>query len=142
VFGQSDSPGNEQREFWSSEAAKREGSRNLIGIQDPAVDALVEKIIEAPDRASLVTACRALDRVLQWGHYVVPNWHLAKQRIALLGPLRPPEVVPAPACSSTPGGGTGEGRRARAQGRPARPDGSRGARMRSWAPTSSAACCS
>ncbi|HSJ97666.1 MAG TPA: extracellular solute-binding protein [Myxococcota bacterium] len=94
VFGQSDSPGNEQREFWGSEAAKREGSRNVIGIQDPAVDALVEKIIAAPDRASLVTACRALDRVLQWGHYVVPNWHLAKQRIAYWNRFGMPDEVP------------------------------------------------
>jgi microcin C transport system substrate-binding protein len=94
VFGQSDSPGNEQREFWGSEAAKREGSRNLIGIQDPAVDALVERIIAAPDRASLVTACRALDRVLQWGHYVVPNWHLAKQRIAYWNRFGVPDEVP------------------------------------------------
>jgi microcin C transport system substrate-binding protein len=94
VFGQSESPGNEQREFWSSEAAKREGSRNVIGIQDPVVDALVEKVVAAPDRASLVTACRALDRVLQWGHYVVPNWHLAKQRIAYWNRFGMPEVVP------------------------------------------------
>jgi microcin C transport system substrate-binding protein len=94
VFPQSDSPGNEQREFWGSEAAKREGSRNVIGIQDPAVDALIEKIIAAPDRASLVTACRALDRVLQWGHYVVPNWHLAKQRIAYWDRFGKPSVVP------------------------------------------------
>ena len=94
LFPQSDSPGNEQREFWSSDAAKREGSRNSIGIQDPAVDALVEKIIAAPDRASLVTACRALDRVLQWGHYVVPNWHLAKQRIAFWDRFGMPSVVP------------------------------------------------
>ena len=94
VFPQSESPGNEQREYWSSEAARREGSRNLIGIRDPVVDALVEKVIAAPDRASLIAACRALDRVLLWGHYVVPNWHLAKQRIAYWNRFGRPGVVP------------------------------------------------
>lgn len=94
VFPQSDSPGNEQRDFWGSEAAKREGSRNTIGIQDPAIDALVEKIIAAPDRASLVAACRALDRVLQWGHYVVPNWTIARDRIAYWNRFGMPSVVP------------------------------------------------
>jgi microcin C transport system substrate-binding protein len=94
VFGQSESPGNEQREYWSSEAAGREGSRNVIGIRDPVVDALVEQVIAAPDRASLVAACRALDRVLLWGHYVVPNWHLAKQRIAYWNRFGRPAVVP------------------------------------------------
>jgi microcin C transport system substrate-binding protein len=94
VFPQSDSPGNEQREFWSSEAAKREGSRNVIGIQDPAVDALVEKIIAAPDRASLIHACRALDRVLQWGHYVVPNWHVPHDRVAWWDRFGRPSLVP------------------------------------------------
>jgi len=94
VFPQSDSPGNEQRDFWGSEAGKREGSRNAIGIQDPAVDALVEKIIAAPDRQSLVTACRALDRVLQWGHYVVPNWHHPRDRIAWWNRFGKPSVVP------------------------------------------------
>ena len=81
-WGQSESPGNEQRDFWSSEAADRPGSRNLAGIRDPAVDALIEKIVAAPDRASLVTATRALDRVLLWGHYVIPNWHIRFERIA------------------------------------------------------------
>jgi microcin C transport system substrate-binding protein len=94
VFPQSESPGNEQREFWSSEAAEREGSRNVIGIRSPVVDALVEKLIAAPDRESLIHASRALDRVLQWGHYVVPNWYLAKQRIAYWNRFGMPDVVP------------------------------------------------
>ena len=80
--GQSNSPGNEQRDFWSSDAAKTEGSRNTGGIQNPAVDALVEKIVDAPDRKSLVTATRALDRVLLWNHYVIPQWHVRNDRIA------------------------------------------------------------
>jgi microcin C transport system substrate-binding protein len=82
TMGQSESPGNEQRDYWSSVAADREGSRNLIGIREPAIDALVEKIVDAPDRKSLVAATRALDRVLLWGHYVIPQWHVRNDRIA------------------------------------------------------------
>ena len=81
-FGQSESPGNEQRDFWSSAAADRPGSRNVIGIKNPVVDALIEEIIKAPDRKQLVTATRALDRVLQWNHYLVPQWHARFDRIA------------------------------------------------------------
>ena len=80
--GQSESPGNEQREFWSSAAADRPGSRNQFGIKNPAVDALIDKIIDAPDRKTLVTATRALDRVLLWNHYVIPQWHVRNDRIA------------------------------------------------------------
>ena len=80
--GQSESPGNEQRDYWSSDAADREGSRNSIGIKDPAVDALIETIVDAPDRKSLVAATRALDRVLQWNHFVIPQWHVRRDRIA------------------------------------------------------------
>ena len=94
VFPQSNSPGNEQRDFWHSDAASREDSRNLIGLQDPVVDALVEALIQAPDRASLVAHARALDRVLQWGYHVVPNWHLDYFRIAHRSKLQRPAVVP------------------------------------------------
>jgi microcin C transport system substrate-binding protein len=80
--GQSDSPGNEQRDYWSSAAADREGSRNSIGVKNPAVDALIEKIVDAKDRKSLVHATRALDRVLSWNHYVIPQWHVRIDRIA------------------------------------------------------------
>lgn len=81
-WGQSLSPGNEQRSFWGSDAADRPGSRNYAGIKDPVVDALVEALIAAPDRESLVTRTRALDRGLQWGHYVIPQWHLNYDRLA------------------------------------------------------------
>jgi microcin C transport system substrate-binding protein len=74
-FGQSLSPGNEQRDFWGSKAADTKGSRNVIGIRDAAIDNLVETLIGAPDRESLINATRALDRVLLWSHFVVPNWH-------------------------------------------------------------------
>ena len=80
-FAQSLSPGNEQRDYWGSDAAERPGSRNLIGIRDPVIDELIEQVIAAPDREALVARTRALDRVLQWGHYVVPNWHIDTDRI-------------------------------------------------------------
>ena len=81
VWGQSNSPGNEQRDFWGSKAAATPGSRNYAGIASPAVDALIDAIIAAPDRASLVVRTRALDRVLLWSHLVVPNWHSPVDRI-------------------------------------------------------------
>jgi microcin C transport system substrate-binding protein len=81
-WGQSLSPGNEQRNFWSSEAAKRNGSRNYVGIENSAIDRLIETIIFAPDRSSLVTACKALDRALIWNHYVIPMWYIAYERTA------------------------------------------------------------
>ncbi len=82
VLPQSDFPGNEQRDDWSCAAAKADGSNNVMGICDPAVEALLEQVISAPDRARLVTATRALDRVLLWGWYVVPNWHLQSWWVA------------------------------------------------------------
>ena len=94
VMAQSLSPGNEQREFWGSEAAERPGSRNLAGIKNPAIDGLIEKLIYAPDRAGLVTATRALDRALLWNHYVVPQWHLAGIRYAYWDRFGFPENLP------------------------------------------------
>jgi len=93
-FGQSSSPGNEQREFWGSEAADQPGSRNLIGIKDPAIDRLVELLIQAPDREQLVLRARALDRVLQWNHFVVPQFHIAAHRIAYWDKFGFPETRP------------------------------------------------
>ena len=81
-WGQSLSPGNEQRDYWGSQSADREGSRNLIGIKNPAIDKLIEKIIFAKDRKELVATTRALDRVLLWNHYVVPQWYFKGARIA------------------------------------------------------------
>jgi len=94
-FPQSVSPGNEQRDFWGSEAADREGSRNLIGIKNPAIDKLIDKIILAPDRANLVAATRALDRVLLWNHYVVPQWHMPFDRLAMWDMFGRPNKLPA-----------------------------------------------
>jgi len=94
-FGQSESPGNEQRDFWGSEAANRPGSRNVIGIQDPVIDALVESLIAAPDRESLVTRTHALDRVLQWNHFVIPQWHIASDRIIYWNRFGRPATTPS-----------------------------------------------
>lgn len=93
-FGQSNSPGNEQREFWHSSKAAVEGSRNLAGISSPVIDQLIELVISAPDRQSLVTRTRALDRVLLAGHYVIPNWFNPVERIAYSNKLARPEVSP------------------------------------------------
>jgi len=82
VFPQSLSPGNEQRDYWTSQRADQKGSRNLIGVRDPVVDDLVEKLIHAKGREELVTICRALDRVLLWGFYVIPHWHIGAYRLA------------------------------------------------------------
>lgn len=81
IWGQSTSPGNEQRYFWGSSAADMAGSQNYAGIKNPVVDALIEEIIEAPDRQSLVAATKALDRVLLWEHYVVPHWYVPSVRL-------------------------------------------------------------
>lgn len=91
---QSLSPGNEQRDMWTSDVADVTGSRNLAGIQDPVIDALVEEVISAPDRETLVAATRALDRALLWGHYVIPQWHIAAYRIAYWDKFGRPEIAP------------------------------------------------
>lgn len=93
-WGQSLSPGNEQRDFWGSEAASRNGSRNLVGIANPAIDSLIETLIFAPDRDSLVTACKALDRALLWNHYVVPMWYIDYERTARWDRFGRPEKLP------------------------------------------------
>ena len=80
-WGQSESPGNEQRSFWGSYTADTPGSRNLIGIKNPVIDELIELVIQAPDRESLIARTRALDRVLLAGSYVIPNWHIQSDRI-------------------------------------------------------------
>jgi len=83
IYPASDLPGNELRDYWSCAAAKTQGSMNTPGICDPAVDALIEKIITAQDRVTLTTAARALDRVMLWGWYLVPNWDQPTFHIAL-----------------------------------------------------------
>ena len=94
AFGESLSPGNEQREFWGSQAADEQGSSNLLGIKNKVVDELIEELIRAPDRPSLVAHTRALDRVLQYGYYVIPNYHLAAFRVAYWDKFRRPATSP------------------------------------------------
>lgn len=92
--GQSLSPGNEQRSFWNSRNADIQGGQNYAGIKDPVVDELVEKLIAAPTRKALVTRTRALDRVLLWGHYVIPHWHIRTDRYAFWDKFGRPKVIP------------------------------------------------
>jgi microcin C transport system substrate-binding protein len=92
VFGESDSPGNELTGFWSSAAAKEPGSDNLAGVADPVVDALIAKVVAADSRAALVTAARALDRVLLWGWYVMPQWHIQSAWVAWWDRLGHPDA--------------------------------------------------
>jgi microcin C transport system substrate-binding protein len=93
-WGQSLSPGNEQRDYWTTESATRPRSRNLSGIKNPAIDELVELLISAPTRESLVARTRALDRALQWSHIVVPHWHIAYDRIARWDKFGIPKKIP------------------------------------------------
>jgi microcin C transport system substrate-binding protein len=94
VWGESLSPGNEQRGYWGSAAADQPGSRNLIGIKNPAVDKLIDRIVYAKDRDELVAATHALDRVLLWNFYVVPQWTYGKQRTARWDRFGRPQNMP------------------------------------------------
>ncbi|MDA9495256.1 extracellular solute-binding protein [Bradyrhizobium sp. CCBAU 11361] len=93
-WGESQSPGNEQREFWSSKTAGIAGSRNIAGIKNPAIDKLIERVIYARDRDDLVAATKALDRVLLWNHYVVPQWTYTKVRTARWDRFGRPSELP------------------------------------------------
>lgn len=94
VLPQSDSPGNEQRDYWHSSNVDVTGSRNYMGVSDPVVDELVAMVISAPDREELVYRTRALDRVLLHGHYVIPQWYMPRDRIAYWDHLQRPETTP------------------------------------------------
>ncbi len=94
VFGQSQSPGNEQKNYWHSEAAATPGAGNVAGIRSGVVDALVDKIIYAHNQKQLVAAVNALDRVLWYGFYVVPNWHTDAHRLAYYTTFEQPENLP------------------------------------------------
>jgi microcin C transport system substrate-binding protein len=87
-------PGNELRGYWGTEAADQPGSENVIGIKNPAVDAMVERVISAKNRGDLVTAARALDRILLWNNYVVPQWSYNKLRTARWDRFSHPEALP------------------------------------------------
>ncbi len=94
TFGQGLSPGNEQRDMWSSARADVKGSKNLIGIKNPVVDQLIDMIVSAPDRQELIACTHALDRVLLWNYYVIPQWHLDYMRIAYWDKFGKPAISP------------------------------------------------
>ena len=102
VWGQSLSPGNEQVGYWGSSSADQQGSRNFIGIKNPAIDELIKRVIFAKDRAELVAATKAMDRVLLWNHYVVPQWTYGFQRSARWDRFGRPEKLPQYAASAFP----------------------------------------
>lgn len=91
-WGQSESPGNEQRSYWSCAAAEQPSSRNQAGFCDPVVDELIERLVVAADREELVAITRALDRILLWHHFVVPNWHNTVDRILWWKKFARPDV--------------------------------------------------
>ncbi len=93
-FSTSSTPGESLRSFFTSESAKMHGSRNLSGISDPAVDALIEKIVAAKTRETLTVACRALDRVLRAGHYWIPQWNKGTHWIAYWDVFARPKEKP------------------------------------------------
>lgn len=92
-IAQSDSPGNEQRDFWGSEKASLPGSRNYIGVKDPVIDEIIEMIINAPNREELVARTHALDRILLAGHYAIPQWHTNNWRVAYWKKIGRPEKL-------------------------------------------------
>jgi microcin C transport system substrate-binding protein len=92
---EANSPGNEQRDYWSSESAKREGGRNLMGIENSAIDELIELVIAAKTREDLVVRVHALDRVLQWGFYLIPHYFIASDRLLYWDRFGKPEISPS-----------------------------------------------
>ena len=102
AWGESLLPGNEQRDYWGSQAADQAGSDNLIGIKNPAVDAMIEHVIFAKNHDDLVAAAKALDRVLLWNHYVVPQWSYSKMRTARWDRFGHPDQLPKYGMSAFP----------------------------------------
>ena len=94
TFSQSLSPGNEQKNFWGSDAANTNGSKNIMGIKDWVIDSLIDKVISANSRDDLIQATRALDRVLLWGYYVIPQWHISAYRTLYWDIFDKPKIRP------------------------------------------------
>jgi microcin C transport system substrate-binding protein len=102
AWGTSLLPGGEQRGYWGSQAAGEAGSENVVGIKNPAADAMIEKIVRAKDRDELVAATRALDRILLWNEYVVPQWTYGKVRTARWDRFGHPHQLPKYGVSAFP----------------------------------------
>ena len=94
AIGQSLSPGNEQKNHWSSISANIKGSFNWIGIKNIVIDDLIEMVIQAPDRQELIASTKALDRVLLSNHYLIPHWHIKKWRLAYWNKIKRPQYLP------------------------------------------------
>ena len=101
-MAQSLSPGNEQLAYWGSRAADQPGSQNVVGIKNEAIDALIQRVIFAKNRDELVAATKALDRVLLWHHYVVPQWTYGKVRTARWDRFSHPDPLPKYGTSGFP----------------------------------------
>jgi len=102
AWGESLTPGSEQRGYWGSQAADQHGSLNIMGIKNPAVDAMIDKIVLAKTRTDLVAATRALDRILIWNQYVVPQWTYGKVRTARWDRFSRPAELPKYGMSAFP----------------------------------------
>jgi microcin C transport system substrate-binding protein len=94
VLPQSLSPGNEQHYYFGSKAASKKGSRNYAGVKSRAVDKLIDGIVSASDRRELINYTKCLDRVLLFGHYVIPHWHIDYIRVAYWDKFRMPKYTP------------------------------------------------
>jgi len=94
TFAESLSPGTEQTSYWGSSTADVKGGMNYIGIKNPVVDALIEQILNANDKATLLAATHALDRVLLWNYYVIPQWHIGSFRLLYWNKFEHPETLP------------------------------------------------
>lgn len=94
TYGQSLSPGNEQRDYWHSSAADTHGSRNFAGIRSRAIDGLIDRVIYATNSEELTAACRALDRALWYGYYLIPNWYTNGHRIVYANKFNQPDTLP------------------------------------------------
>ena len=94
TVSQSNSPGNEQHSFWHSSTVDTPRGRNIAGVSNPVVDQLLELVISAPNRESLITRTRALDRVLLWNHYVIPHYHTRSFRVAYWNRFSKPTIAP------------------------------------------------
>ena len=94
-YPQSRSPGNEQRSMWSSEAESTPGSRNYMGIKNPAIDELINIIVEAKSRKELINSIQAMDRILTHQFYIVPNWYIPYDRIVYWNKFSRPKINPS-----------------------------------------------
>ena len=102
AWGESLTPGSEQRGYWGSQAADQHGSLNIMGIKNPAVDAMIDKLVVAKTRPDLVAAAKAIDRILLWNYYVVPQWSYGKVRSARWNRFSRPAELPKYGMSGFP----------------------------------------